>query len=58
MSPEPDELDKIQKKANKLKRIRIKQKHDEEIKSQFGIPTSIELEQQFYHGNRDKRQKN
>lgn len=57
---EPEDFDKVndpewvkmQRKADKLKRIRIKQRQDEEAKSQFGIPTSLELEQQFYHDSK------
>ena len=55
-SVEPEDFDKLkdpawiklQRKADKLKRIRIKIASDEETKSQLGIPTSMELEQQFY----------
>lgn len=57
---EPEDFDKLkdpewvrlQRKADKLKRIRIKLAQDEETKSQLGIPTSVELEQQFYGNDR------
>jgi hypothetical protein len=53
---EPEDFDKLKdpqnqelaRKADKLRRIRAKQKRDNELKELDGTPTSIELEQQFY----------
>jgi hypothetical protein len=59
---EPNDFDKmkdpewvkLQRKADKLKKIRAKQRHDEETKSALGIPTSMELEQQFNYGIKEE----
>lgn len=59
---EDGEFDKMQdpkenelaRKAAKLKKVRLKQKKDNELKELDGTPTALDLEQQFYaEGNQN-----
>lgn len=53
---EPEDFDKLNdpehqklaRKADKLKKIRAKQRRDQEIKEIDGTPTANDLERQFY----------